>query len=127
VIDAVSVGSGGSSVAVTLHGGVAVTGVPTPDVVTPRVQLAQNYPNPFNPSTTIRFTLPQRDHVRLTVHDVRGRLVRVLENEDLPAGEHRIAWGGVDKGGRPVASGVYFYRLVTKSGATQSKRMIILK
>jgi len=38
--------------------------------------LEQNHPNPFNPATTIGFTLPRNEHVRLEVYDVDGRLVR---------------------------------------------------
>ncbi len=38
--------------------------------------LAQNYPNPFNPETTIRFSLNERQKVRLIIYDLAGHRVR---------------------------------------------------
>ncbi len=71
-----------------------------------------NYPNPFNPSTTIRFRLPAYQDVRLVIYNERGQLVRNLVNETLAAGEYDVVWQGLDQRGRPVSSGIYFYRLL---------------
>jgi hypothetical protein len=65
--------------------------------------LAQNYPNPFNPSTTIRFELPQRSHVRLTIHNVLGQQIAQLVDEDMSAGYYQRTWNA------RVASGMYLY------------------
>ena len=88
--------------------------------------LRQNFPNPFNPSTEILFTLPTRAHATLTVFNLLGEEVRVLTDEMLPAGEHRVIWDGSDKRGNHVASGVYFYRL-TAGSSSQTKKMVLLK
>jgi len=88
--------------------------------------LGQNYPNPFNPSTEIRFTLSARSHANLTVFNLLGEEVRVLTDEMLPAGEHRVIWDGSDKRGNHVASGVYLYRLSAGS-SSQTKKMVLLK
>ena len=74
-------------------------------------RLVGNFPNPFNPSTTFRFSLAHEGEAELTVIDARGRLVRELVNGVYPAGDHDITWDGRDSRGRPVPSGVYFYRL----------------
>lgn len=75
-------------------------------------RLYPSRPNPFNPSTAIAFDLPERASVRLEVFDVAGRLVRVLvDGRDLDAGRHEATWNGRDAAGRPVGSGVFFYRL----------------
>ncbi len=73
--------------------------------------LGRNYPNPFNPSTSISFALPQQENVRLEIYGLDGRLVTVLINETLSAGNHEVTWTGRDNSGRQVASGMYFYRL----------------
>ncbi|MBD3404222.1 T9SS type A sorting domain-containing protein, partial [candidate division GN15 bacterium] len=103
------------------------TDVPDDNPILPRhAQLAQNYPNPFNPSTTIGFSLPQQTDVSLTVYNVLGRTVRVLVNDSRPAGEYEVVWDGRGDDGRSVASGVYFYRLVTEQ-QVQSRKMLLVK
>jgi hypothetical protein len=77
-------------------------------------ELAQNYPNPFNPGTQIRYFLPQSRPVKLTVFNLQGAEVRTLQNEFTPAGEHFVNWDGLDEGGQPVGSGIYYYVLTTE-------------
>jgi hypothetical protein len=88
--------------------------------------LEQNQPNPFNPQTSIRFYLPARGSVALHVFDVRGALVRRLATGTFDAGSHTVVWDGTDQAGRPVASGVYVYRL-TSDRHSQIKKMMLLK
>jgi len=128
LLDVVSVGSGGSTVAINLRGTGTITAVEPSEAPAPRVaQLHQNYPNPFNPRTTIRFSLPDAQKVRLTVHDAQGRLVATLASQQLAAGQHEVPWHGKNSEGHSVASGVYFYRLATDDGAVKSRRMVLLK
>jgi hypothetical protein len=77
------------------------------DAVPEVAALLGNWPNPFNPQTTVGFALPEAGRVRLSVHDLRGRLVRVLVDERRDAGTHQVLWDGRDQGGRAVASGTY--------------------
>jgi hypothetical protein len=88
--------------------------------------LEQNYPNPFNPETSIKFSLPQAARVRLTVFNVLGQAVNELIDRELPRGVHSAMWDGTDGGGRPVASGVYFYRLETDA-VQLTRKMLLLK
>jgi len=83
--------------------------------------LWQNYPNPFNPSTTIRFSLPQRSHVTLKVFDVLGREVATLVDRELSAGEHAVVFDA-----KALSSGVYFYRLQAGNFVEQ-KKMVVVK
>jgi acetyl esterase/lipase len=83
-------------------------------------RLEQNYPNPFNPSTTIHFSLPQREHVTLQVFDVNGRKVMTLVDDELHSGEHEVVF---DAGNLP--SGVYIYRLQAGNFVEQKKMEMI--
>ncbi len=79
---------------------------------TSRSALHPAAPNPFNPRTVLSFDLERKADVTLRVFDVRGRLVQtVLDDEQLSAGRHSRVWNGTDAAGRPVAAGVYLYRL----------------
>jgi C1A family cysteine protease len=89
-------------------------------------QLRQNYPNPFNPNTTIDFDLPARSTVTVTVYDVLGRTIKTLTSGVMPAGRHTVEWTGKDYNGKPVSSGVYFYRLAADDFA-QTRKMLLLK
>ncbi len=83
--------------------------------------LWQNYPNPFNPVTTIRYTVPVKAQVQLTVFNILGQKVTTLVNTEQGAGAYSVQWDGTQ-----AASGMYFYRLQAgKIGL--SKKMILLK
>jgi hypothetical protein len=86
-----------------------------------RFALKQNYPNPFNPATTIEFSLPSRQNVRLSVVDLEGKEVSVLVNDELSAGAYKLTWEAVG-----FASGVYFCRLTT-NGISQVREMALVR
>jgi hypothetical protein len=88
--------------------------------------LSQNYPNPFNSSTGIEFSLPQSGLVSLVIYDIQGREIRRLLDSNLEAGSHSVIWNGLNDDSRPVSSGIYFYRLVSKN-STQTNRMTLLR
>ncbi len=83
--------------------------------------LVGNSPNPFNPRTVISFSLVAESHARLAIYDVRGQLVQELASGTFGPGEHSFIWTAGDS-----PSGVYFYRLETKS-MTDTRKMILLK
>lgn len=94
--------------------------------------LEQNYPNPFNPSTTIRFDLPQRSQVDLTVYNILGQLTVTLLDEQRNAGRYSVLWEGINTTGSRVSSGVYFYRIRARSldngkEIIQTKKLMLLK
>lgn len=83
-------------------------------------------PSPFDETTRIRFVLPTGAPTRVTVHDVSGRLVRVLADRWLPAGPSALDWPGRDGAGRAVAPGVYFIRLEAGS-VRQTGRVVRIR
>lgn len=88
--------------------------------------LAQNAPNPFGPMTTIRFSVPREgERIRLSVYDLRGRLVRRLLDGPRPAGEQTATWDARDEAGRRAAAGVYLYALSAGSSA-RTRKMLLL-
>ncbi len=95
-----------------------------PEVGAGEARLLANVPNPFNPSTTINYELPVAAQVRISVYDISGRLVRVLEEGSRSAGQHSVHWNGRDAKGSAQASGMYFVRL--KAGGTTGVRKITL-
>jgi len=97
-----------------------MTGVGGSSPNTPAVfRLFQNYPNPFNPTTTIRYALPSRAHVLLTVFNILGQQVANLVDAIEDPGEHSVGFDGSG-----LASGVYFYRL--RAGEYSSTRRLVL-
>jgi hypothetical protein len=83
--------------------------------------LVQNYPNPFNAQTSIRYTLPERTHIKLEIYNVQGRLVATLVEGTVEAGVHAVSWNAADQ-----ATGLYLARL--KAGeVVQTRRMLLLK
>lgn len=89
--------------------------------------LHQNAPNPFNPETRIRYSVAQVGRAAIHIYNVGGSLVRTLVEGHHAAGAYTVRWDGRDDHGRRLASGVYFYKLETPSGATDSKKLIMLK
>ncbi|UCH62104.1 MAG: T9SS type A sorting domain-containing protein [Fidelibacterota bacterium] len=88
--------------------------------------LRQNHPNPFNAQTTISYQLPENAVVELAIYDLRGQRVRMLAGGMRSGGEHRQVWDGQDDSGRPVPSGVYYYRLEA-GDRILTKKMILMK
>lgn len=90
-------------------------GIPT------KFDLSQNYPNPFNPVTKIGYEIPVEGLVKILVYDMSGRQVATLLNETITPGYYTVEFNASS-----MASGVYFYRLIT-SQSTITKRMVLVK
>ncbi len=102
-------------------------GVPTTeDVNSADFTLGQNYPNPFNPETNIDFSIKRTGDVELSVYNIKGQKVKTLVKGQLEADNYSITWKGVDDNDKPVASGMYFYKLNTNE-KTEVKKMLLLK
>lgn len=83
--------------------------------------LNQNYPNPFNPSTTLSFSVPKSQNVRLSVYDLTGREVKMLVNGVVEAGAHQVTFDATS-----LTSGVYLYRLES-DGYRMTQKMTLVK
>jgi len=84
-------------------------------------KLDNAYPNPFNPATTIGFSIPRSDFVKVKIYDAAGREITTLVNGEMVPGQHRLKWDGENQ-----ASGIYFIQMVC-SRFEQTKTVILLK
>jgi choice-of-anchor A domain-containing protein/uncharacterized repeat protein (TIGR01451 family) len=82
--------------------------------------LEQNYPNPFNPSTTIEFSLANKEQVTLRIYNALGELVETLINENLEAGNYKINFNGSN-----LTSGMYIYHIQAGSFSASKKMMLV--
>jgi len=94
--------------------------------------LHQNFPNPFNSLTTISFlTAEDKENAEIEIYNVKGEKIRTLdcfnhvETKATRSLYSRI-WDGKDKFGKPVSSGIYYYKLITGED-TFLKKMIKLR
>jgi hypothetical protein len=83
--------------------------------------LYQNEPNPFSETTVIRFDLPKTGEAMITVMDVTGKVIKVVEGS-FAQGSNTIELSSKDL----PATGVVYYRL-DAGEFTATKKMIIIK
>ena len=88
-------------------------------------KLDDAYPNPFNEQVFISYSLPKETKVRIEVYNLTGEIIRVLTDEIQPQGNHVVSWNGTDHKGNPVASGVYFYRMITPDFVKVKKLLFV--
>jgi hypothetical protein len=69
------------------------------------------YPNPVDGAAVFRLHLTNQENAVINITDAQGRLVRVINEQGLPAGTHHLTWDGKDQGGSPLAGGIYFVQL----------------
>jgi photosystem II stability/assembly factor-like uncharacterized protein len=101
---------------------VQLIGVNDPSSNIPTVfSLSQNYPNPFNPVTQINYTVPKTSMVKMVIYDVIGREVITLVNDVKVPGNYSVSFDGSN-----LASGVYFYKMIS-GDFTDVKKMVVLK
>jgi hypothetical protein len=88
--------------------------------------VAQTSPNPASSQVTISYGVPVATDVSVAILDASGRLVRRLVDAKQGAGNHSVVWDRRDDAGRPVPSGIYFFR-AQGAGRTFPGRIIALK
>ncbi|KAA3616467.1 MAG: T9SS C-terminal target domain-containing protein [Calditrichaeota bacterium] len=91
------------------------------DVVPAGFALNQNYPNPFNPETTISYSLPTAENVKVVLYNMLGQKVQTLLQSQQPAGTHKLTLNASN-----LVSGVYFYS-IQAGNYKQTKKMVLMK
>ena len=93
-----------------------------PDYIVQNAILYPPSPNPFNPTTELTYTIPASGEVSLTIYDIQGREVDVLLGGYQSSGEHSIVWDA-----KNLPSGIYFARLSSTNGQTQTRKLVLMK
>ena len=84
------------------------------------ISLSQNFPNPFNPTTNINYTLSKSGKIKLSVFDMLGREIAVLENGNKAAGQYSVRFDASS-----LTSGVYIYHLKNENFSITRKMLLI--
>ena len=88
--------------------------------------LGDPFPTPFNAGVTLPFTTADPGMVRLSVFNLMGQQVRVLQDGWTGAGEHRAHWNGRTESGTEAASGIY-WALLEAGEIAQSTRLVLIR
>ncbi|MBD3386440.1 T9SS type A sorting domain-containing protein [candidate division KSB1 bacterium] len=91
-------------------------------------RLNGSYPNPFNPKTRIYYAVAGKtgQRVRISIYNQRGQRVKNIVDATTAAGEYWITWSGDNQQGLPVATGIYFCRLLTSGGTISTLKLLKL-
>ena len=99
------------------------------ELVPSEFHLSQNFPNPFKDETKIKYCLPVKIKVNLTVFNSDGEKVKELINKTQEAGTYEVK---LENGDLPA--GNYYYRmqavnseLITGQCFIETKKMLLLK
>lgn len=95
------------------------------EILPDKFLLKQNYPNPFNGLTTIDYSIPSASHILFKIYDMSGKEIRTLHNGYHNSGSAAIIWDGKDKNSQLVASGIYFYSIVSGQNSLVKKLTLV--
>ena len=90
-----------------------------------RLRLCAASPQPFRRGGEIEFYMAQPGEVRLAIHDIMGRALRLLFTGPATAGTHTLSWDGRGANGRRLPCGTYFFRLESGGAAATDKVVLI--
>ena len=91
-----------------------------------KLRIYNAYPNPFNPVTSLNYDLPNDSMVKITVHNMMGRVVKTLVNNSQTAGFKSVQWNATNDKNEPVSAGLYLYT-IQAGKFRQTKKMVLLK
>lgn len=100
--------------------------LPNPSVIK-SFHLYDPYPNPPEPGTNpcVEFRLHKQSQVKIAIYNIRGGLVKILDERVVAKGRYGIKWDDTDRFGKQVANGLYFVT-ITENDFHASKKIVKL-
>ncbi|MCD4819773.1 MAG: T9SS type A sorting domain-containing protein [Candidatus Cloacimonetes bacterium] len=99
------------------------------EVLSPQTvsKLENIYPNPFNPTTTISFSLTEKDtkNAKIEIYNLKGQKIKKLEIRNDKLGINKVVWNGKDEQGSNVSSGIYFIKMKTDNYEAIKKAILM--
>ena len=92
---------------------------------TGRVFLGANYPNPFEDFTQLKYSIPHKMAVNISIYNNLGQLIKTLVDNTMMSGNYAVEWNGTDNSGKRVSGGVYFVRLTADRVVRGEKSILI--
>jgi hypothetical protein len=89
-------------------------------------ELLKNEPNPFNRETAIIFTVPEKMHVLIEIHNAAGRMVGIAADDFFSPGKHAVEWDARGMNGEELSEGIYFY-VMTAGEHKETRKMALIK
>ena len=102
-----------------------------PDIIPDRLNSIEKfklyplYPNPFNSTLSILYDLPEETDVRITIYDLLGKKVKILEDVKKEAGQYHTVWDATDDQGKKVASGIYLCKINLENNTLVRKALLL--
>jgi len=127
VVDMMDYRASDGYVAIATHGGGAYSMFLTDTLATSVAEInpfafeTQVYPNPSAKDVSIRYSLLKSQHIRMSVYDRNGTLVRVLSDANEAAGDHRIIFRREE-----LSDGIYFIRIEGEQNSSVVKKVVLL-
>ncbi|MDQ7797884.1 MAG: C25 family cysteine peptidase [Candidatus Edwardsbacteria bacterium] len=90
------------------------------------LRLNRSHPNPMRSNAVISYQIPGKSPVTLTVYNILGQTIRMLDSGEKAPGLYQVNWDGRDSRGNSMASGIYFYRL-TAGAVTLTQKLILVR
>jgi hypothetical protein len=87
--------------------------------------LMVNTPNPFNNYTAIKWQIPMKSRITISIYDALGRNIKTLVNKEAAAGYYCTVWDRTDDNRQTVTAGIYFYEMRTDNYIARHKMVIV--
>ncbi len=82
------------------------------------------YPNPASQQIIIETIIQNQSNCNISLFDMQGRVIAVIHDGNLSAGQHELTWNLRNQNGTRVNPGVYFCRYVIGDDAGSEKIIV---